>query len=277
MADIKSQRRHNWKLAQVVNSHLVCNPTIRQPGFDLPRQQWSLLSVFARNRDTAVPAEGNGDILTLICVLSARPRWCSTLLNPVPWQNWMAAYLGYALWMKALFRGWPVMVHDTHTRRRRRRRRRTCGTLLKAGYFCRRNIKRPFDIRMTLSNQNWPFRIWLCHQCVPGLKNCCWRSTCIFWCSPDFSICAVVSQALPVKYLHFCTVSNLQLMCFVLWLASFCCCASQDNSKVVLHFTIVNYFSLKFADIFILVFPVCTLFSHLGHRLSECQRECSGL
>jgi len=34
--------RHNWKSAQVVNSHLVCDPTIRQPGFDLPRQQWSL-------------------------------------------------------------------------------------------------------------------------------------------------------------------------------------------------------------------------------------------
>jgi len=31
----------------------------------------------------------------------------------------MAAYLGYTLRMKTLFRGWPVMVHDTHTRRRR--------------------------------------------------------------------------------------------------------------------------------------------------------------
>jgi len=37
--DIKSWWRHNWKSAQVVNSHLVCDPTIRQPGFDLPRQQ----------------------------------------------------------------------------------------------------------------------------------------------------------------------------------------------------------------------------------------------
>ena len=25
----------------MVNSHLVCDPTIRQPGFDVPRQQWS--------------------------------------------------------------------------------------------------------------------------------------------------------------------------------------------------------------------------------------------
>jgi len=38
--------RHNWKSAHVVNSHLVCDPTIRQPGFDLPQQQWSLLNHF---------------------------------------------------------------------------------------------------------------------------------------------------------------------------------------------------------------------------------------
>jgi len=36
--DIKSRWKHNWKSAQVVNSHLVCNPTIWQPGFNLPRQ-----------------------------------------------------------------------------------------------------------------------------------------------------------------------------------------------------------------------------------------------
>ena len=30
----------------MVNSHLVCDPTIRQPGFDQPRQQWSLLNHF---------------------------------------------------------------------------------------------------------------------------------------------------------------------------------------------------------------------------------------
>jgi len=30
--DIKSRWRHNWKSAQVVNSHLVCDPTIRKPG-----------------------------------------------------------------------------------------------------------------------------------------------------------------------------------------------------------------------------------------------------
>jgi len=64
-------------------------------------------TIFTRNRDTAVPAEKS--------ILVARPRRCSILSNPVPWQNWMAAYLGYTLRMKTLFRGWPVMVHDKHT------------------------------------------------------------------------------------------------------------------------------------------------------------------
>jgi len=65
-----------------------------------------------------VPAEGNGDLQTLICVFVARPRRCLTLSNPVPWPNWMAAYLGYTLRIRTLFRGWPIMVNDTHTRGR---------------------------------------------------------------------------------------------------------------------------------------------------------------
>ena len=85
---------------------------------DVNNVQCLCWTVFARNKDTAVPAEKNGDLQTLICVLVARPRRCLTLSNPVPWQNWMAAYLGYTLQTKTLFRGWPVMVNDTHTRRR---------------------------------------------------------------------------------------------------------------------------------------------------------------
>ena len=93
---------HNWKSAQVVNSHLVCDPTIRQLGFDLLGNRGLCWTIFARNRDTAVPTEGNGNLQTLICVLVARPRRCLTLSNPVPWQNWMATYLGYTLQMRTL-------------------------------------------------------------------------------------------------------------------------------------------------------------------------------
>ena len=74
--DIKSRWRHNWKSAQVVNSHLVCDPTIWQTRFRPP----STTVVSAE----PVPAEGNGDLQTLICDLVARPRLCLTLSNPVP-------------------------------------------------------------------------------------------------------------------------------------------------------------------------------------------------
>jgi len=56
---------------------------------------------------------------TLICVLAVRPRQGHTLSNPVLWQNWMATCLGYTLHMKMLFARWPIMVHETHTRRRK--------------------------------------------------------------------------------------------------------------------------------------------------------------
>ena len=111
-------------------SHWVCQPfycwlknklwLLTSDRFKVP--YWpTVVKLFysARNRDTAVPAEGNGNLQTLICVLVARPRRCLTLSNPVPWQNWMLAYLGYTLRMRTLFRGWPIMVNDTHTRRRR--------------------------------------------------------------------------------------------------------------------------------------------------------------
>jgi len=48
--DIKSQWRHNWKSAQVVNSHLVCHPTIRQPGLTSLGKSGLCWTVFAWNR-----------------------------------------------------------------------------------------------------------------------------------------------------------------------------------------------------------------------------------
>ena len=112
MFDIKSRWRHNWKSAQAVNSHLVCDPTIRQPGFDLPRQQWSLLNRFRAEQGHCSACRRKWR-LTLFCVLVARPRRCPTLSNPVPWQNWMAAHLGYTLRMKMLFRGWPLTSYGS--------------------------------------------------------------------------------------------------------------------------------------------------------------------
>jgi len=44
--DQSAQWEEDWLSAAVVNSHLVCDPTIQQPGFDLPRHSWTLLNRF---------------------------------------------------------------------------------------------------------------------------------------------------------------------------------------------------------------------------------------
>ena len=116
---IKSWWRHNWKSAQVVNSHLVCDPTIWQPGFDLPQQQWSLLNHFCMEQGHCSACRRKQRLTdTDLCPW---PRCCPTLSNPVLWQSWMAAYPG--TWLHSAdedaVSGWPVMVHDMYTRRRR--------------------------------------------------------------------------------------------------------------------------------------------------------------
>jgi len=44
--DHSAQWEEDWLSAAVVNIHLVCDPTIQQPGFDLPRHSWTLLNCF---------------------------------------------------------------------------------------------------------------------------------------------------------------------------------------------------------------------------------------
>jgi len=117
--DIKSRWTHNWKSAQVVYSHLVCDPTIRQPGFDLPRQQWSLLNRFCMEQGHCGACRRKWRLTDTDLCPCGETQTMSHIVESCPWQNWMAAYLGYILRMRTLFRGWPIMVKDTHTRRRR--------------------------------------------------------------------------------------------------------------------------------------------------------------
>ena len=114
--DIKSRWRHNWKSSQVVSSHLVCDPTIRQPGFELNRFRTEQGHCGACRRkwrltDTDLCPYGE----------TQSTQTMSHIVESCPWQNWMAAYPRYTLRMKTLFRGWAIMVNDTHTRRRRSR------------------------------------------------------------------------------------------------------------------------------------------------------------
>ena len=115
--DIKSRWRHNWKSAQVVNSHLVCDHTVQVlTSLGNSGLYWT---VFTRNRDTAVPAEGNGDLQTdtNLSDLWRDPYdvpYCQ-ILSPdkTEWRP-----ISATLRMNTLFHGWPVTFHVMHRRRR---------------------------------------------------------------------------------------------------------------------------------------------------------------
>ena len=109
----------------MVNSHLVCDPTIWQPGFDLSRQQWSLLNHFFMEQ---------GHLTIWFCHSACTRKWrlADTDLYPCGETQTMSDIVkschltklngslpGYTLQMKMLFPGWPIMGHHTHTRRRR--------------------------------------------------------------------------------------------------------------------------------------------------------------
>jgi len=104
--DIKSRWRHNWKLAQVVNSHLVRDPTIWQPGFYLPQQQWSLLNRFLMEQGHCGACRRKLRLTDTDLTSCGETQTMSHIVE------------SYTLGMKTLFRSWPVLVRDMHTRRR---------------------------------------------------------------------------------------------------------------------------------------------------------------
>jgi len=57
----------------------------------------------------------------------------------------MAAYLGYTLRMRTLFRGWPIMLNDTHTRRSRSAIfwQVICSHLIKRSRICHSQLWNP--------------------------------------------------------------------------------------------------------------------------------------
>jgi len=81
----------------------------------------------------------------------------------------MVAYLGYTLRMRTLFRGWPIMVNDTHTRRRRR---------LASVNSCAHFLFKPFNFKscfMTLCTQDMGISSsW--EICVTVRWECGWSS-----------------------------------------------------------------------------------------------------
>jgi len=98
--DIKSQWRESWKSAPVVSAHLVDAPTIRQPGFTLPRQQWSLLSRFCTSQGHCGACRTNTDL----CSCGE-----TTSSNPALLWSWTVVCPSFSLLMLLLLPGWPTM------------------------------------------------------------------------------------------------------------------------------------------------------------------------
>ena len=101
--DIKSRWSHNWKSAQVVNSHLVCDPTIWQQGFDLPRQQWSLPVRMEQGHCSACRRKWRLTD-TYLCPCG-ETQTIYHIVKSCPNKTYFVAYFGYSLRMKSLFRG----------------------------------------------------------------------------------------------------------------------------------------------------------------------------
>ena len=76
--DVTSQWREHWQSATVVNSTVVVDPTIRLPGFDLHRRQWSLLNRFRTGQGHCNACTRNGVSPTTKYVTVEKPRQCHT-------------------------------------------------------------------------------------------------------------------------------------------------------------------------------------------------------
>ena len=98
----------------VVNAHLVDDPTSRQPGFALPRQQWSLPGTVSAPDVTAVLVRRNGNFQTPISVPAVRHKRCHTLSNPAHRQDYTVACLNYTLQTIMPSPGWPVMAPNAY-------------------------------------------------------------------------------------------------------------------------------------------------------------------
>jgi len=92
-----------------------------------PILHWSIYSPCAIVREsdplTLVPQSLSWCLpLTVGSSFASQAYWLDLdeICGRLSLQSWMAAYPGCTLQMKTLFPGWPIMIHDTHTRRRRR-------------------------------------------------------------------------------------------------------------------------------------------------------------
>jgi len=87
------QWREDWSSASVVNHTIVTDPTIRQPGFDLPRHTWSLWWTVSGQVKAHVLTVTNGVSPNHLPVIVASDRPRTTLSTRARWQNSKAGWI----------------------------------------------------------------------------------------------------------------------------------------------------------------------------------------
>ena len=108
--DVTSRWREDWQSATVVNSSLVVDPTIRLPGCDLHRRQWSLLNRFRTGQghcNACYKKWGFTDNELCDCV---ETQTMSHIVNSCPsltrstaltWSRWGCRQLADNIWLLA--------------------------------------------------------------------------------------------------------------------------------------------------------------------------------
>jgi len=107
--DINSQWRVSWKSALVVSAHLMDDPTIRQPGFALPRQHWSLLNRFCTGQGHCGACRKKWKLIDSDQCSCSETQILSNLAH---WQDYTVACPNYTLQTMMPLPGWPVMAPE---------------------------------------------------------------------------------------------------------------------------------------------------------------------
>ena len=106
--DTITQWREDWSSASVVNHTIVTNPTIRQPGFDLPRRTWSLLNRFWKGQGPCRANLHNWGLARSPLVIVASDRPWTTLSTRVHWRNLKADWIYFMKRMMTQSYGWNL-------------------------------------------------------------------------------------------------------------------------------------------------------------------------
>ena len=105
----------------MVNYHLVCNPTIRQQSFDLPRQQWSLLNRFRTEQGHCIAMATYRHWSVSLWRDSDDVPYCQILSSDkVEWHlikaalcRWRRCFLADQLWFMTRIREEDIIIHNS--------------------------------------------------------------------------------------------------------------------------------------------------------------------